>query len=215
MFGLSDGLVSNVSLVLGVAGASPGNAFIRLAGLAGLLGGAFSMAAGEYVSMRAQRELLQRELEIERREISRRPVAEHRELALIYQRRGITPEMASELASKMMATPELALETHAREELGISTMSLGSPWQAAVSSFVAFAIGALVPLLPFLFMHSSSATVVAIVAAAVASLGIGAALSYFTGRSWQWSAARQLFVCAAAGAATYGIGKLIGVTGGG
>ena len=211
VFGLSDGLVSNVSLVLGVAGASPGNAFIRLAGLAGLLGGAFSMAAGEYVSMRAQRELLQRELDIERRELSRRPHAEHRELVVIYQRRGLDHAMASELADKMMATPELALETHAREELGISTTSLGSPWQAATSSFVSFAIGAVVPLLPFLFMRTGSATLVAIISAAVAALAIGAALSYFTGRSWSWAAARQLLVCAIAGGATYGIGRLIGV----
>jgi VIT1/CCC1 family predicted Fe2+/Mn2+ transporter len=203
--------VSNVSLVLGVAGAGPGNSFVRLAGLAGLLGGAFSMAAGEYVSMRAQRELFQREIEVERRELSRRPAAERRELALIYQRRGLDADMANELADKMMATPELALETHAREELGINMASLGSPWQAAGSSFVTFAIGALIPLLPFLFMHTSAATVLSIILATVAALAVGAALSYFTGRPWWWSALRQLFVCAVAGSATYAIGHLVGV----
>jgi VIT1/CCC1 family predicted Fe2+/Mn2+ transporter len=211
VFGISDGLVSNVSLVLGVVGASSGNNFVRLAGLAGLLGGAFSMSAGEYVSMRAQRELFQREIEIERRELSRRPEAERRELGLIYQRRGLDPEMASELADKMMATPAMALETHAREELGINMASLGSPWQAAISSFVTFAFGALIPLLPFVFIHTRAAIYTAIALAAVAALGIGVALSYFTGRSWRWSAARQLLVCAAAGAATYGVGSLIGV----
>lgn len=212
VFGLSDGLVSNVSLVLGVAGASPANNFIRLAGLSGLLAGAFSMAAGEYISMRAQRELFQRELDVERREIQRRPEAERRELVLLYQRRGLDQEMAGELADKMMATPELALETHAREELGINTSSLGSPWQAATSSFLTFAVGAFIPLFPFIVIHTRvAATIIAIVLAAIAALVIGIALSYFTGRSWWWSAGRQLIVCAAAGAATYGIGSLIGV----
>jgi VIT1/CCC1 family predicted Fe2+/Mn2+ transporter len=211
VFGLSDGLVSNVSLILGVAGAHPADSFIRLAGLAGLLGGACSMAAGEYVSMRAQRELLERELDVERIELARRPNAEKRELVRIYEKRGLEREMAYELADKMMATPEIALETHAREELGINPSSLGSPVQAAVSSFFSFAAGAAMPLVPFLLIAGFGAVLTAIGVATAAALAIGAALSLFTGRSWSWSAGRQLLVCAVAGAVTYGAGSLVGL----
>jgi VIT1/CCC1 family predicted Fe2+/Mn2+ transporter len=211
VFGISDGLVSNLSIVLGVAGAHPSAGLVRLAGLSGLLGGAFSMAAGEYVSMRAQRELLERELDIERRELQRRPEAERRELVLIYQRRGLEPELARELADQMMATPEMALETHAREELGIDPSSLGSPWQAALSSFFAFGIGAVLPLVPFLAGSGTAAVLAAIAVVGVAAIGVGAALSAFTGRGWLWSSARQLLVCAMAGAITYGVGSAVGV----
>lgn len=211
VFGISDGLVSNVSLVLGVAGAHPAAAVVRLAGLAGLLGGAFSMAAGEYVSMRAQRELLERELEIERRELARRPESERRELVNIYRKRGLEPELARELAAKMMATPEMALETHAREELGIDPTSLGSPIQAALSSFFAFGAGAVLPLLPFLLSSGGAAVIAAVILTGVAALGVGAALSVFTGRSWIWSAGRQLLVCTLAGAITYGVGSAVGL----
>src|SRR5438067_2550304 len=150
VFGISDGLTTNVSLILGVAGAAAatGSSFVRLAGLAGLVGGAFSMAAGEYVSMRAQTELFERELELERREIHRRPENERRELAAIYRSRGVESATADKLAREMMRDPELALETHAREELGIDPGSLGSPIQAASSSLVAFGVGAVVPLVP-------------------------------------------------------------------
>src|SRR5437588_7489256 len=152
VFGVSDGLVSNVSLILGVAaGAHDLQGTVRLAGLAGLIAGAVSMAIGEYVSMTAQAELFERELELERHEIRRRPENERRELAHIYRARGVDPGTADELASQMMRDPDLALETHAREELGIDPNALGSPIGAAVSSFVAFAIGALAPLLPWLF----------------------------------------------------------------
>src|SRR3954471_17458058 len=142
VFGVSDGLVSNVSLILGVAGADPGAGVVRLAGLAGLVAGAVSMAAGEYVSMKAQTELYERELELERRELLRNPHVETVELTQIYQSRGVDPDQARELAEQMMADPELALQTHAREELGIDPDKLGSPTAAAVSSFIAFAIGA-------------------------------------------------------------------------
>lgn len=211
VFGVSDGLVSNVSLVLGVAGAHPAAGLVRLAGLAGLLGGAFSMAAGEYVSMRAQRELLERELDIERRELARRPESERRELVAIYQRRGLEPALARELAERMMATPEMALETHAREELGIDPTSLGSPVQAALSSFVSFAAGAVLPLIPFLVSAGNGAVLAAVIVAGLAALAIGAALSVFTGRSWAWSSGRSLLVCAMAGAITYGVGTAVGV----
>src|SRR5438874_4331611 len=182
VFGISDGLVSNVSLILGVAGANPGAGVVRLAGLAGLIAGAVSMAAGEYVSMKAQTELYERELDLERRELRRNPHVETVELTQIYQSRGVDPDRARELAQQMMADPELALQTHAREELGIDPDKLGSATAAAVSSFVAFAIGALLPLLPWFFGSGTAATIASIVLGAVASVVVGALLARFTGR---------------------------------
>ena len=213
VFGISDGLVSNTSLILGLAGASPPGGVVRLAGLAGLLAGAFSMAAGEYISMRAQSELFQREIEIERREIERRPEGEYRELVHLYERRGLPAELARQVADEMMANPDLALETHAREELGIDPGSTGKPIQAAASSFVTFAVGALMPLIPFLFTRGSAATLWAVALAGVSAVVVGGLLSIFTGRQLWFSAIRQLVICAMAGAATYGIGAAIGVSG--
>lgn len=213
MFGISDGLVSNVSLILGVAGANAGAGPVRLAGLAGLVAGACSMAAGEYVSMRAQRELFERELEVERMEIRRRPEGEQRELAHLYESRGVEPDMARELAAVMMRDPETALDTHAREELGLDPDQLGSPTQAAVSSFASFAIGAVLPLLPWFFARGSAAILASIVVGALASLAVGAALALFTGRSWVRSATRQILLSAAAAAVTYGIGAALGAGG--
>lgn len=212
IFGVSDGLVSNVSLILGVAGASPAPAVVRLAGLAGLLAGAFSMAAGEYVSMRAQVELLERELEMERAEIERRPESERRELVQIYRSRGVTPEMAEDLAAHMMSDPELALETHAREELGIAPGSLGRPLAASVSSFAAFAAGAILPLLPWFFLEGTAAVVLSAVVAAVAAVAVGLGLSRFTGQSAIRSALRQLALAATPAAVTYLIGTTVNVT---
>ena len=211
VFGISDGLVSNVSLILGVAGADPAPGVVRLAGLAGLVGGAFSMAAGEYVSMRAQTELLERELELERIEIFRRPENERRELAAIYRQRGVAADTAEELATEMMRDPELALETHAREELGIDPNELGSPVSAAVSSFLAFAFGALLPLLPWFFTKGGRATVSSVVIGGLAAAGIGLALSAFTGRSAVRSAARQLAIATAAAGVTFAVGNAVGV----
>lgn len=215
VFGISDGLVTNVSLILGLSGAHPGPGVVRLAGLAGLLGGAFSMAAGEYISMSAQRELFQRELELERQEIDRRPEGEYRELVKIYESRGISSDLARQVARQMMSDPEVALETHAREELGIQPDSLGKPVQAAGASFVTFSVGAALPLIPFLVRSAggTGALVAAIVITAVTAVVVGAALSAFTGRSWWFSSVRQLAICAAAGAVTYGIGTAVGVSG--
>ena len=151
VFGVSDGLVTNVSLVLGMAGANPGGSIVRLAGVAGLIAGSFSMAAGEYLSMTAQRELMERELEVERRSLSHSPEGEAEELRGMYVRRGIDPAVASDMVNEVMQDPELALETHAREELGITPQGLGSPWQAAGASFITFALGAFIPLAPWLF----------------------------------------------------------------
>ncbi len=210
VFGISDGLVSNVALILGVAGAHSPAAAVRLAGVAGLIGGAFSMATGEYISMRAQSELMERELEIERSAIQRDPEEERRELAAIYRSRGLDLDMAEELSTRMMREPDLALETHAREELGFVPGATGDPLQAAVVSFVTFALGAMIPLLPWFVATGTTATLWSVGLGAVGSFTVGAALSLFTGRSWAWSATRQLLVSGAAAGVTYTIGHLVG-----
>jgi VIT1/CCC1 family predicted Fe2+/Mn2+ transporter len=212
VFGVSDGLVSNLALVLGMAGAGPAPSVVRLAGLVGLLGGAFSMAAGEYVSMKAQTELLQRELDIERVEIARRPENERRELAQIYRSRGVAADVADRLATEMMADPELALETHAREELGIDPAELGAPVHAAVTSFGAFAVGAIVPVLPWFFVRGGTAVAASIVAGVVAAVVIGVALARFTERPVLVSALRQLVIAGLAAGVPYAIGSAVGVT---
>ena len=176
VFGVSDGLVSNMGLILGVAGADPAPAVVRLAGLAGLVAGAISMAAGEYNSMKVQSELLERELTIEARELERRPEAETAELAAIYERRGLDAEEASMVAETMMSDPETALETHAREELGINPHQLGSPLAAGGWSFIAFSLGAVVPLLPW-FVSSGAAVSGAASSVVVAAVVAGAASS--------------------------------------
>jgi VIT1/CCC1 family predicted Fe2+/Mn2+ transporter len=210
VFGMSDGLVSNVALVLGVAGAHPAAGVVRLAGVVGLVGGAFSMAAGEYNSMQAQRELLERELELERKEIHRRPENERRELVQIYRSRGIDKELAEDLATEMHRDPNLALETHAREELGIDPSELGSPVAAAAASFLTFAFGALLPLIPWFIGGGRAAIWASVVIGMVASLGIGIGLAAFTGRSSVRTAGRQVLVGALAAGIPYLIGALVG-----
>ena len=212
VFGVSDGLVSNMALVLGMAGAGPAPSVVRLAGLVGLVGGAFSMAAGEYVSMRAQTELLERELEIERHEIVHRPDKERRELAQIYKNRGVNPETADLLAAEMMSDPDLALETHAREELGIDPDELGSAVQAAGASFAAFAVGAAVPLVPWFFGGGVAATLTAIVLGVVSAVVIGVLLARFTERRAFASAGRQVVIAALAAGVPYAIGNAVGVS---
>ena len=210
VFGVSDGLVTNISLVLGMAGANPGGSIVRLAGVAGLIAGSFSMAAGEYLSMTAQRELMERELDVERRALERHPKGEAAELRSMYVRRGIDPVVAEDMANQVMQDPELALETHAREEMGISMDRLGSPWQAAFASFVTFALGAFIPLLPWLIGSGTAAIVGSIVLGAVAAVAVGVVLASFTERSKLASALRQLAVTAVAAGVTYGVGKAIG-----
>ena len=213
VFGVSDGLVSNVAIVLGFAGANTGAGLVRLAGLAGLIGGAVSMAAGEYISMTAQTELLERELEMERIELHRRPEAERRELAQIYRSRGVDEATADQLATALSRDPDLALETHAREELGIDPNALGKPVSAAISSFVTFSIGAAIPLMPYFFTTGTAALVAAVVLGVIAALAVGAFLARFTGRHMGRSAARQLLFSAVPAAATYALGSAVGVTG--
>jgi VIT1/CCC1 family predicted Fe2+/Mn2+ transporter len=210
VFGVSDGLTTNVALILGVAGANPAPGIVRLAGLAGLIGGAFSMAAGEWVSMRAQAELLERELAVERRALARAPESEKRELVGIYRKRGIDRDTAEAMATQVMADPDRALEVHAREEMGVNPDSLGSPTKAAGSSFLTFAIGALVPLIPWFAGHGGGAVVASLILAAVAAMGVGAALARFTGKSILFSGLRQLGIAAVASAVTYGVGALVG-----
>lgn len=211
VFGISDGLLTNVSLILGVAGAGPGAAFVRLAGLAGLVAGAFSMAAGEYVSMSAQKELLERELDVERRELERHPETETRELVTTFEQRGLEHADARRVAEAIMRDPDTALEVHAAEELGFRPNQTGSPLSAAVSSFVAFGIGALIPLIPWFFASGAVAVVASIVLGAVSALAIGWTVAVFTGRSRVLSALRQLAIAGVAAAVTYGVGYAVGV----
>ncbi len=220
VFGVSDGLVSNASLVMGFAGAQTKGDVALLAGVAGLLAGAFSMAAGEYVSMRAQRELFERQIDLERQELEMSPGEEEREISLIYQAKGVSQEQAEAMAEQLMKNPEVALNTLVREELGLDPSELGSPWGAAIGSFVAFALGAVVPVIPFLFAPASkdvSAGFVALSAgmSGLALFGVGAALSLFTGRSPLLSGGRQLALGAVAAALTFAIGSVIGVSTGG
>jgi VIT1/CCC1 family predicted Fe2+/Mn2+ transporter len=212
VFGVNDGLISNCSLILGVAGASSGSTVILLAGVAGLLAGAFSMAAGEYVSMRSQREMFEYQIGLERKELAQYPEEEAEELALIYAARGLPRDEAVALARREIADPENALDTLAREELGLNPDELGSPWAAAIASFVAFSIGALVPLLPFLLFARGTALYASIGATGVALFAVGAIISLFTGRSAVRDGLRMLAIGGAAGAITYGIGSLLGVS---
>lgn len=209
VFGISDGLVSNVALIVAIAAAGSSTGAVRLAGLAGLLAGAISMAAGEYVSMRAHTELLEREIDLERREIARNPDSERRELEAIYRGRGVDAELAAAMASAMHEDLERATEAHAREELGIDPESLGSATAAATSSFGSFALGALVPLLPWFFTSGVPALIATIVLASLAAVGVGLALAGFTGRSRIRGAVRQLGVATGAAAITYALGALV------
>jgi VIT1/CCC1 family predicted Fe2+/Mn2+ transporter len=211
IFGMNDGLVSNLSLIMGVTGASANNKILVLAGVAGLLAGAFSMGAGEYTSMRVQRELFERLIHLEAHELATMPEEEREELEGIYRRKGFPPELARRVTEVIMSDPDVALETHAREELGLDPDELGSPWGAATSSFLMFAIGAVVPLVPFLFGSGTAAVVAAISASAIALSSVGAAMSIFTGRPPVWSGARMLAVGLAAAAITYGAGRLLNV----
>lgn len=210
VFGVSDGLVSNVALILGVAAAASDRSNVLVAGVAGLLAGAASMAAGEYVSMKAQSELVERELDIERKSLERQPGAEIRELAAIYRKRGLDAEQALDMAEAVMVDPEVALEVHAREELGVDPSETGNPVGAALSSFVAFAIGALIPLFPWFFAEGTVAIVLSAVLGLAAAATVGVVLARFTERSSLRTALRQVAWAATACAATWLIGTWLG-----
>lgn len=212
VLGAGDGLLTNVSLVLGVAGASAGPGTVRLAGVAGLLAGAFSMAAGELVSVRAQQELTQRELQVERQELADEPEAERRELAGMFRARGLSVEDA-EVVSRILSTNDaIALDTHARMELGIDPNASGAAERAAVLSFVSFGVGAVLPLMPWFFTRGLAAVVASVVIGALAALALGALIGAFAGRSVPKTALRQLAVATVAAGITYGVGHLFGVS---
>jgi VIT1/CCC1 family predicted Fe2+/Mn2+ transporter len=210
IFGISDGLVTNVSLILGFAGANPGHSVIRLAGLAGLVAGGFSMGSGEYLSMKAQKELLESEIEMERKALLDNPLEEQRELRQIFIDRGIEEDLADRLSIDLMRDPDLALRTHAREELGVDPSATGSPWMAAISSFWAFVVGAFIPLLPWLWSTTGNQIYWSIGLAAVGAAVVGGAIGWFTRRGVLRSAVRQLVIAALAAAVTYGVGRLVG-----
>jgi VIT1/CCC1 family predicted Fe2+/Mn2+ transporter len=215
VFGVSDGLVSNTALVMGFAGASLAgaidNSVVLFAGLAGLLAGAFSMAAGEYVSMASQRDLFKREIDMERQELIEKPEEERLELELIYRAKGLTKEQAKEISTQIMSNPETALDTLAREELGLDPDELGSAWKAAISSFIAFAIGASVVVIPYALLSGLPAFILAIALALVGMVVVGGTVGWLSGRGIVFSAARQTLWGVGAAAVTYVVGSLVGV----
>lgn len=210
VFGVSDGLVSNTALVLGVAAAQAQSSMVLLAGTSGLLAGAFSMAAGEWISVQAQREAHELELLRERDHIERFPEEEAQHMHAILEQAGLPHHVVDDLITELSKCPEANFGFHARVELGIDPENLDSPWVAAISSFIAFGLGALVPLLPWLLPAGPWAVGVAIALSSLALFGVGALLSRFTHRSWTWSGLRQLLIGAAAAGITALIGALIG-----
>ena len=213
VLGANDGLVSILSLTMGVAGATNSRPDILIAGLAGVLAGAGSMALGEWLSVQSSRELYEHQIKIEAEEIAESPEEEQEELALIYQSKGLPEDRARELAAHMMADKDSILDTLAREELGIDPEELGgSAYEAAWTSFFLFAFGALFPMLPYFFWSGTLAIILSLVISAVGLFIIGAAITLMTGKSVWFSGARQVLVGIAAAALTYGIGKLIGVS---
>jgi VIT1/CCC1 family predicted Fe2+/Mn2+ transporter/rubrerythrin len=215
IFGVSDGLVSNLALVMGVAGAA-GTAgadasFIVLAGIAGLLAGAFSMAAGEYISMQSQRELFERQIALERAEMEAMPEEEQAEMAALYRSKGFPPDEADAIAARLFENPELALDTLIREELGLDPRELGSPLGAAGGSFVSFAIGASVPVVPYLVTTGAAAFGASLVLSLLALFAVGAGVSLLTGRGFLFSGLRQVAIGAGAALVTFAVGSLVGV----
>jgi len=212
VFGINDGLVSNFSLVMGFAGAEAKPEYILLAGVAGLLAGSFSMAAGEYVSVSAQRELFEQQIAMEKQELEMSPKEEEEELALIYQAKGIPEADAHLMARRIVENPRTAIDTLAREELGLDPSQLGSPWVAAGSSFVAFILGAIVPVLPYLFTAGTTAWTLSGLLSCLALFSVGALISIFTARGPLVSGLRMLAIGLLASAITYSVGWLLGVS---
>jgi VIT1/CCC1 family predicted Fe2+/Mn2+ transporter len=211
IFGMNDGIVSNLSLVLGVAGAGVGTHALLLTGLSGLFAGAFSMAIGEYTSVASQRDLLQRQIDMERRELAEAPEEEAAELALILKGKGLSTEHAARAAAEILKNPEAGLDTLVREELGLDPSDLGNPLTASLSSFAMFAVGAFVPLIPLLFVATASAAVIASASlTALVLASVGGFLGVLSGSGPVRSAARMLGLAGAAAGVTFGIGRLVG-----
>lgn len=211
IFGISDGLVSNLALVMGVVGANADDHVIVLAGVAGLLAGAFSMGAGEWISMQSQRELFERQIEIEREELRVMPEQEEAELVELYRRKGIPDAVAQDMARHLMEDPQMALDTKVREELGLDPGELGSSWGAAIGSFLAFTVGAALPVIPYIVADGMAAFVTAIIISMAALFAVGAGVSLLTGRSVLFSGLRQMGIGGLAAGVTYLVGSLIGV----
>ena len=211
VLGVNDGLVSNFSLVMGVAGGTADPKWILLAGVAGLLAGSFSMAAGEYISVASQREVYENRIRTESAIIARSPETQERRLGLIYESKGLTADEAREVAGRIMEDPEVALDTITREGLGLDQESLGSPLGAASSSFVAFVIGAIVPILPYLLGIGEFAFVSSAALSGVALAVVGALVAAGSGRNLAWGAGRMFLIGGLAAAVTYGVGRIIGV----
>ncbi|HEX8169532.1 MAG TPA: VIT1/CCC1 family protein [Thermoanaerobaculia bacterium] len=212
VLGANDGLVSNLSLVMGVTGAAMSERAVLITGLAGLLAGAGSMALGEWLSVQSSRELYSHQIETEEEELLTMPEEEEEELALIYQARGLDEHQAREFAASVMSNPDTALETLAREELGIDPEELGgSARVAAITSFLLFSMGAIVPVVPFFFASGTASVVLSVIFSTLALFTVGAAITLFTGRSVLFSGTRQVLFGLAAAALTYGIGRLVGV----
>lgn len=213
VLGASDGLLSNFNLVMGIAGAGLASKTILLTGFAGLLAGAISMALGEWISVQSSRELYQKQIATEKEEIATAPEEEVEELTLIYEARGLDEHSARMMADQIMSNRETALDALSRDELGIDPSELGgSPWEAGITSFLLFAVGAIVPVIPYLFLQGTTALIVSAAFSAVALFGVGAAITLFTGRSVLYSGTRQVIFGLLAAAATFGVGRLIGVS---
>jgi len=213
VFGGNDGLVSNLALIMGVAGAAPAPGVIVLAGIAGLLAGAFSMAVGEYISVQSQRELLDYQIEFQRRQLEETPEAEREILVGIYVGRGFNREEARQFADRMFADPTRALDALVREEIGLDPRVIGSPWSAAIGSFVAFTLGAIIPVVPYLLGSGAAAFWASLVASLVGLFLLGLGVSQFTHRNPLRSGARQLLLGLCAAVVTYAVGTLIGASG--
>ncbi|MEZ4771566.1 MAG: VIT1/CCC1 transporter family protein [Bacteroidia bacterium] len=213
VLGGNDGLVSNFSLVMGIAGATSGGSGILLAGLSGLLAGALSMALGEWISVKSSQELYENQMQLEMEELETNPEGEEKELALIYQSKGIPAEQAREMAKEIMADKDHAHEVLIKEELGINSEDLkGSAMEAAVTSFILFAVGAVIPVIPFFFTEGMTAIIISTALSAVGLFLIGSSITLFTGKSIWYSGFRQVLFGLAAAAVTFGIGKLVGVS---
>jgi len=213
VLGANDGLVSNMSLVMGVAGAAGGQSQVLIAGVAGLLAGAISMALGEWLSVQSSRELYQRQVEIEAEELENSPEEEMNELAILYQAKGMAEEEAKKLAQQVISNPETALDALVKEELGIDKEILGgSAWKAAFTSFFLFSLGAIIPVSPFFFYTGDHAVVLSVAASTVGLFVVGASITLFTGKNAFFSGFRQIIFGLGAAAITYMIGKMIGVS---
>ena len=215
IFGVNDGLLSNLSLVLGVAGAGAAGVGVEshtllVTGFAGLLAGSFSMAVGEFTSVASQRDILARQVDLERRELAEAPEEEAAELALIFQQKGLSPDQAARIAAELLKNPEHALDTLVREELGLDPDDLGSPWGAASSSFATFALGATIPVIPFILLRGTTAVLVAAAAAGVVLAGVGGLVGFLAGTPAWKSAARMVGLAALAASATWAVGRLLG-----